>query len=297
MSCLVSVVLPTHNRAELLPRAIDSVISQTYDHFELIIVDDGSTDKTADVVGRYEDPRVTLIRLAENQGAPGARNIGIRSSTGEFIAFLDSDDEWYPTKLEKQVNLIESAPALVGAVGSGREIRIDQDQGTTARFRIPRPDIGNIYRALLSGRAFPGTPFWPGGTPAIMFRAECLETVGLFDESLPAAQEHDLYIRFSEHYDFVAVAEPLVIIHFDAVSRISTDPSGQIEGKMKFLEKYSDRFPTFSVLKANFSYHLGILLLLDGQTALGRKYLFQAVRSYPLSTRYWYHFFRAWTCF
>lgn len=292
LSPLVSIVLPTYNRSHLLPRAIASVSSQTYSHFELIVVDDGSSDGTLAFLQRLRDTRTRFIRLDKNMGACRARNLGIRQSRGELIAFLDSDDEWHPTKLEKQLALITAAPPNVGAVGAGREIRIQGENGITTILRVPKLEIGNIYQALLNGDAFPGTPLWPGGTPAIMFRSECFKTIGLFDESLPAAQEHDLYIRFSRNYDFVAVPEILVTVHSDAVSRISTGVREQVSGKRQLLEKYRDEIPIFSSLRANFSFHIGIRLFALGKTKEARRYLRQAVLSNPLARKYWYHLIR-----
>lgn len=105
---LVSVVIPTYNRAEFLPRAVESVLRQTVDDFELIVVDDASTDDTEAVVERFDDPRVEYVRHGTNRGGSAARNTGIERSSGEYIAFLDSDDEWYPRKLERQVEELRS---------------------------------------------------------------------------------------------------------------------------------------------------------------------------------------------
>lgn len=107
---MVSVVIPTYNRAHVLNRAIRSVLGQTYQHFEIIVVDDGSTDNTEQVVKAIADDRVRYIRHETNKGtAAAARNTGIRQACGEFIGFVDSDDEWLPGKLQKQVDKFHSA--------------------------------------------------------------------------------------------------------------------------------------------------------------------------------------------
>ena len=107
----VSVIIPTHNRGEMLRRAIDSVLSQTYKDFELIIVSDGSADETDKVIVSYTDPRIRFLKHDKSRGASAARNTGIRASIGQYIAFLDDDDEWTLDKLEVQVPVIEkSAP-------------------------------------------------------------------------------------------------------------------------------------------------------------------------------------------
>ena len=114
----VSVIIPTYNRAKLLPRAIKSVLNQTFKDFEVIIVDDGSTDNTEEVINEFQkhNKRIKYIRHEKNKGAAAARNTGIKIAQGEYIAFQDSDDEWLPNKLEKQMEIFESAPAEIGVV-------------------------------------------------------------------------------------------------------------------------------------------------------------------------------------
>ena len=289
---LVSVVLPTYNRAQLLPRAISSVLAQSHSKFELIIVDDGSVDNTADVVSEFSDPRIVFRKLETNQGAPHARNVGIEISRGEFLAFLDSDDEWRSEKLAKQVQLFSESQS-VGAVGAGISIQHRAGKEFVTKHFIPTKRIGNIQRELLSGRSFPGKPLWPGSTSSIMIRRECFDKVGPFDENLRCAQEHDLYIRLSRFFDFAAVPEVLVIRHCEAKERLSTGWDGQVLGKRRFLEKYQTQFPVFSRLKGNFAYHLGVRLIRDGHMVEGRRYLVQAVVSCPTRLRYWYHLTRS----
>ena len=113
---LVSVIIPTRNRVEMLCRAVNSVLSQTFDNLECIVVDDESHDNTEKVINSFEDDRLKYFRHEKNKGASAARNTGIRQSQGEFIAFLDDDDEWLDEKLEKQVNLLENLPSKYGMV-------------------------------------------------------------------------------------------------------------------------------------------------------------------------------------
>ena len=110
----VSVIIPTYNRAHLVGRAIRSVLNQTYQDFEIIVVDDGSTDNTEEVVKSFNDPRIRYIRHEKNRGGSAACNTGIRAARGEYIAFQDSDDEWLPEKLEKQMQVFENTPTGVG---------------------------------------------------------------------------------------------------------------------------------------------------------------------------------------
>lgn len=115
----VSVIIPTYNRAHLLGRAIQSVLAQTYEDFEIIVVDDASTDVTEQVVKSFADDRINYIRHQKNKGGSSARNTGIKAAKGEFIAFLDSDDEWVPKKLEKEINRLQTLSNEVGVFYGG----------------------------------------------------------------------------------------------------------------------------------------------------------------------------------
>jgi len=122
----VSVIISTYNRAHLIGRAIQSVLNQTYQDFEVIVVDDGSTDNTEEIVKSFNDPRIRYIRHEKNKGAAAARNTGIKAARGKYIAFQDSDDEWLPEKLEKQMKVFENAPPEAGVVYTDMQ-RINED--------------------------------------------------------------------------------------------------------------------------------------------------------------------------
>ena len=132
---VVSIVLPTYNRAALLGRAIRSVLKQSYTDFELLVIDDGSTDQSSNVVAGFRDRRIKYISLEHNTGAGAARNVGIRIAKGKFLAFQDSDDEWMPSKLVKQMSAFERGSVRLGIVYSDM-LRILGD-GTTTYFAAP----------------------------------------------------------------------------------------------------------------------------------------------------------------
>lgn len=113
---VVGVVLPTYNRAPLLGRALRSVLGQSFDDFEVLVIDDGSTDETAGIVAAFGDPRIRYVQLARNTGAGAARNVGIRMSRGKFPAFQDSDDEWVPSKLARQMSAFGEETAVIRAL-------------------------------------------------------------------------------------------------------------------------------------------------------------------------------------
>jgi glycosyltransferase involved in cell wall biosynthesis len=195
----VSIIIPTYNRAHFLPDAIESVFAQTYRNWELIVVDDGSTDNTKEVVEKYGS-RVRYF-YQENKGPGAARNLGIRQARGEYIAFLDSDDMWMPEKLERQVRLFEREPD-VGLAGCGCYY---VDEGGTVRgaeqapYTIDHKDM-QVRCALV------------GSTDAAMARRVCFEEVGLFDESLLRCEDWDMWLRISKRYTVKCIRDPLVKI-------------------------------------------------------------------------------------
>ena len=202
----VSVIIPTYNRAHLIGRAIESVLSQTYNCFEIIIVDDASVDGTERVFKNHSDKRIRYIRSDKNMGPAGARNIGIESARGKYIAFLDSDDEWLPEKLKKQIRVFERSSDKIGVVYTATLRKMDHGE-----FLVPSSDIkqkeGNLHNLFLCGKYL--VP-----TPSAAVKKECFDRLGMFDVNLPAIAELDLWIRISKFYHFMYVDETLVISHY-----------------------------------------------------------------------------------
>ena len=177
---LISVIIPTYNRAHYLGEAIESVLGQTYGNHELIVVDDGSTDQTNDVVAAFGD-RVVLLRQ-DNRGTGAARNTGIARSSGGFLAFLDDDDVWVERKLSLQMQAFEAAP------------EIDVVYGNVQQFISPELSDGQRARLRhLHGQVTPA-PI----PPAMLIRRASFDRVGPFDESLPIGLEMDWYARLCE---------------------------------------------------------------------------------------------------
>jgi len=199
----VSVVIPTYNRASFLKEAVDSVLAQTYVIDELIIIDDGSTDNTEETIKDYTDKRIKYFKHEKNKGNIGgsiARNTGIKLATGEFIAFLDDDDLWQPQKIEKQLALFDKAPARVAAVYTG--YYVINDQKNIVGLINPKDSYSSFNKLI--------TRNWIGTTSTVMVRATVLAKIGLFDETLPACQDWDLWIRIARKYTILPLKEPLV---------------------------------------------------------------------------------------
>jgi glycosyltransferase involved in cell wall biosynthesis len=195
----VSVIIPCYNAMPYLSETVDSVLRQTYTNFEIIIIDDGSSDKTVEWASQLTDPRIKLISQ-ENKGAAGARNTGIANSQGEYIAFLDADDLWEPTKLEKQVQCLDKNSS-VGLVHTWIAF-VDAHGKPTGKIMTTDGE-GNIWKQVAEYN-----PVRCGSTS--MIRRCCFETVGLFDQSLRFVEDWDMWIRIASRYTFGLVKEPLV---------------------------------------------------------------------------------------
>lgn len=199
----VTVIIPTYNRAPLLQRAIHSVLGQSFANLELIVVDDGSSDETDAVMAACGDPRVRYVRQDPRTGVAAARNRGLREARGEFIAFLDSDDEWAADKLERQLARFEASDDSLGLVYSGVET-IGADGMREAARPVAR---GHVYREMLHHNAIHG-----GGSNAMIRRA-VVATAGFFNEDLPAIEDYEYWIRVTRFFAVDAVDAPLVRYH------------------------------------------------------------------------------------
>jgi glycosyltransferase involved in cell wall biosynthesis len=217
MSIRVSVVLATRNRAALVERAIASVRGQTTGGWELICVDDGSTDDTAEVIRAIRDPRLRLVRLPDNRGVCRARNAGIEVARGEYVAFLDDDDEWVPETLGALLARATMRDGPLPGVVYGLSSRRND---ATGRLAAPPRLIpaGDVFRRLLEG--------WNPMLPSIMVRRPVLAAAAGFDDRLPAFEDYDLLLRLAaEGTRFAGVGRPLLVRHeHHGRGTISGDP-------------------------------------------------------------------------
>lgn len=222
----VSAIVPTYNRANVLPRALDSILSQTYDDIELIVVDDNSEDDTRTIVESYSDPRVKYIRHETNKGANSARNTGIKESNGDYIAFLDDDDEWLAEKIHTQLTSLKQLDDSYGMAYSGRQI---VENGNVIEEYKPNLE-GELFNDLLKEN------FIPSETPLI--RYECFDNVGLFDERFRSCQDWDMWLRISREYKISCDRKILAVSHWDSNDRISTNYRRKNQGYGLILKKY-----------------------------------------------------------
>jgi glycosyltransferase involved in cell wall biosynthesis len=229
---IVSVVLPTLNRAKTLGRAIQSVLDQTFGDFELIIVDDGSTDDTKLVFDKYAGQEKVRLISQLVPGCSAARNIGVCVSRGRYVAFQDSDDEWVPDKLEKAVEALEDSGPEVGVFYSDM-IRIEED-GRQSYWHSP-----DVERGVLINERILDFQVACIGIQSAVIKRDCFSKVGLFDERLPRFIDLELFIRLADQFDFIHCREPLVWYY--GGSGISTDSRAQVIARTYLIEKYHER--------------------------------------------------------
>ena len=276
---LVTVIIPTYNRAHSIERATRTVLSQSFPDLEVIIVDDGSTDNTEEIIASMKkDKRIKYLKTPTNQGATHARNMGIEHATGDYIGFQDSDDEWLPTKLQTQVKVLGNSSTEVGVVFTGYW-RVMAD---SRRIYMPirPPDMNNAMEILL--KRF----FLFVATPTVLARRQCFSHVGLFDERLSRLQEWELWIRFSQRYRFLYINEPLVLSHYQPESITSNYEALSASFEL-ILAKHRQILEQDRTALAEL-YNIFGRHLLDSQRTfrIGRDYLWQALKLFP--TNPWY---------
>jgi len=228
----ISVVIPAYNRAGTILVCLKSVLAQTFSPFEVIVVDDCSTDETVRLVRSLDDPRVRCISLDKNSGAQAARNRGIMEAKGDWIAFQDSDDEWLSSKLEKQVKALEGVDYDPWTVVHTNSVWFDTPAGQRLSFEIPVVEGDNVYPLLLSGPA----PMFQG----MLVSHSALKRIGYLDEKVPSFQEWDTSIRLAQYCRFIYLREPLFIYHLHSGETISKNKLQDINGYQFVIQKFRD---------------------------------------------------------
>lgn len=260
----LSVILPTYNRATLLPRAIHSVLDQSYRDLELIVVDDCSTDETEELLSSIRDNRLRVIRQSINSGPSAARNAGIRASKGRYVAFQDSDDEWSPEKLSKQVELIEQQDENgdLPAACYSRFIIVRDNRRVIVPSGSKSTLSGRIYERLLFGNTM--------GTPTVVFRKDILEIVGSFDESLANREDWDLALRIAKGNKVVFLDEATVI-SYDSPRSVNKLVSPEAE--IAILHKHYESYKEFPEAMARIMWSIGSEFAMRKQISEALRYM------------------------
>ncbi len=254
---LISVVIPVYNGEKTIRETIESVINQTFGDFELIVIDDGSHDSTLDIVKGIPDSRLKVFSFP-NAGLAASRNRGIKVACGDYISFIDADDLWTPDKLEAQLKALQTHPQA--AVAYSWTDCIDES-GQFCRRGNHITVQGNVYAQLLL------TDFIENGSN-LLIRSQAFQNVGYFDESLPAAEDWDMWLRLAANYEFVVVPSPQVLYRLSATSmsanvvrqeaaclRVIEQAFTQAPDSLQYLKKLSFanlyKYLTFKVLEGH----------------------------------------------
>lgn len=243
MQDMVSVIVPTYNRGNVIGRAVKSILRQTWPHFEIIIVDDGSTDGTKAIVDELGDPRIRYILLEQNAGVAHARNVGIQEAKYEYIAFLDSDDEWLPKKLGLQMKRMLRCADEVGMVYC-RMSGLSRDGKN--RFTCPPKEYvkdileGDLFQPLLMQNVI--------GTPTMLIRKECLVRTGGFKEALHCVEDWELILRIAKEWKIAFVDKVLVEVHKSEGS-VSTNTAWYLVARCYMVSLYRQKLNEMGVLE------------------------------------------------
>ena len=220
---LISVIIPTFNRASYVVRAIESAVSQTYPDLEIIVVDDGSTDGTTSVLRTLACPRpFRFIESRANEGAPRARNRALALCSGRWIAFLDSDDVWHRRKLERQIETLAQSGPGFGACYTG--IAAYDDGGKLCGISRAT-DNGDIRAGLMTHNLV-------GSTSSVLVRRDLLSEVGGFAPGLKSCQDWELWVRLAQRTKFACVPEILTVLSAASSGRITTDGASRLSGHL-----------------------------------------------------------------
>jgi glycosyltransferase involved in cell wall biosynthesis len=281
---LVSVVIPSYDRPEFVRRAVLNVLDQTYEPIECLVVDDHSPVPVASCLKDIDTGRFAsfqVIRHETNHGANVARNTGIERAAGEFVAFLDDDDRWLPSKLERQVRTFLESPPEVGVVYTGA-LSIDADDEVVASLN---PTVrGDITEALIDGVTV-------GSFSRVMVRRSVIERAGRPDERFPCWQDREWYFRLTQHCEFESIPEPLAVMTTSEHTQITDDFEGKRDVAFPlFLEKHrelaADRgFFAERRFVATLLRSVGWTGVRNGYRLEGATFLLRSLVQYPFSPR------------
>lgn len=278
----VSVIIPTFNREKFIGAAIESILQQIYQDFEIIVVDDGSTDGTAEIIKLFPTDKLRYI-YQKNRGRSNARNHALSIAKGRYIAFLDSDDLYLPGKLELQVSYMEEHPEV--------------DMIYTSAYCMDENgnSINHYYDAKVSGRIYKDIAFFVPVTitlPTVMARREVFDKVGGFDEKMERFEDTDMWRRISKHFFIAAISEPTCKLrtHSDN-SLIAQDPQKIVKALDYYASKIFREDADVGVITLRkgvstlYRYYGYALLTQSERASLGRALLYKALACWPLSPR------------
>lgn len=282
---LVSIILPTYNRGKSIQRSINSILDQTYEDFELIIVDDGSTDNTKEIVSIYKDSRIRYFKHEINKGQSIARNTGINNVNQDckFIAFQDSDDIWVKNKLELQIRAFDESPERVGLIFcSYKKIYLNKLQKIFPTQKIPKN--GDMYYKLLESSFI--------GTPTTVIKKECIKKVGGFDESLTFLEDWEFFVRISKYYHFKFINLPLLYSYESEEGITSSEIKAYfLEPTLVIFKKHNDAIISKKKILEKYLFVIGKSYFFKKEFKKSKVFLKHLVKTNPYKFKHLFYFF------
>ena len=221
----ISVIIPAYNRIDTLPYCLASILAQTYSPLEIIIIDDASSDSTGSLLEMFDYQRVRLIRHTERLGAQHARNTGVKHAKGSWIAFLDSDDEWLPEKLQQQIDVLQRSKKLICCCDG-----FQKNQSLLSLGLLDDLKTETVFSQLLEKSSL----MYQG----LLVHRDCLRAINGLDNEVPAHQEWDTMIRLAELFDFSLLKDPLFVYHLHGGPSITKDILRRADGYAYVVEKH-----------------------------------------------------------
>jgi len=281
----ISIITPTYNRPEMIGRAIESVLAQTFTDWEMIIVDDCPDKPAEEVVRHYVDPRITYIKHEKNSGGAAARNTAMARATGEYFAFIDDDDEWYPDALETLYGALSNTPEAVGFCYAAIENKYPD--GRVEITHVPEGVADYHERALTKFHGFIGQ--------TLLVKRVVYEDVGGWDPAFPSHQEIEWVIRMTKKYRALGVNRP--VVRFFAGNdhvRIGNNLPKRIAGRLLLLDRYRSEFEALPVVYAKHLFLIALWYRALGDYANARKVMRRVLSIRP-TVRHLVHY--ALICF
>lgn len=274
---LVSIILPTFNRKDTIQRSVNSVLNQSFSDFELIIVDDASTDSTREMLKCIHDNRIEFITHSNQRGAGAARNTGIAKARGEYIAFQDSDDEWMQNKLKDQLMIINSNKNI-GAVFSPY-LLINNTDIEQKPSKIISGMQGNIFRNILGGSFV--------GTPTLLVRRSVFEKSGVFNEKLKTLEDWELVIRMAKCCHFACIKKFLLKAYATSES-VSSNDQLMLQTVQEIIKIHRIDYDSYPQAEAKLWTSMGYRTCYSGKMNVGKNYFFKAIKLDMWKTSAWF---------
>jgi len=274
----ISIIIPSYNRANLLPRAIKSALNQTFQSFELIIVDDKSIDNTQEIISQFNDNRIKYVKHKKNKGVSAARNTGIKNAFGKYIALLDSDDQWKSKKLEKQLEIFQnSKDKKLGLVYSWI---VFIDECNNEKNKIITQKKGYIFNELLKNN------FIIGGGSSVLIKKDVFNNCGLFykhreldNTKMGCLEDYEMWIRISQKYNFDFVPDYLVNCYDNSKNKKYLSQIDNKEEANKYItNKYINFYKKNKILYSDKLRYDGIRFILGHQSKIAKKIFFKSIK-------------------